>query len=205
MFENIKWVFFDLGSTLVDEHKVYDHIFRDMAEQTGLDPDFLRNEAETLYRNHQKGDIGLCERYHLPKRKWYLEDENLYPAAPKCLDILHRHYQLGIIANQALGTKERLEKWGILSHFDLVIASAEVGIAKPDPEIFQLALDRADCCPQEAVMVGDRVDNDIMPAKEIGMATIWVRQGFGGLWEIRSGEETADCTVDNIMEICGCL
>ncbi|RKJ18050.1 HAD family hydrolase [bacterium D16-50] len=68
----------------------------------------------------------------------------------------------GIIANQSLGSEERLKKFGIWKYIDILVASAEEGIAKPDKRIFETALTRAGCKPEEAAMVGDRLDNDII-------------------------------------------
>ena len=58
-------------------------------------------------------------------------------------------------------------------------ACIEVRAVKaPDPEIFKLALERAGCALSEAVMIGDRLDNDIRPARLRGWKTIRVAQGF---------------------------
>ncbi len=65
-----------------------------------------------------------------------------------------------------------------MKYIKLVVASAEKGVAKPDSEIFLRALSRAYCLPENAVMIGDRIDNDIEPANKLGMKTIWVKQGF---------------------------
>ena len=58
----------------------------------------------------------------------------------------------------------------------IVIASAEEGVSKPDRRIFEIALERSGCKPENAVMIGDRIDNDIVPAKQLGMKTIWIKQ-----------------------------
>lgn len=50
-------------------------------------------------------------------------------------------------------------------------------------------------------MIGDRLDNDIIPAKQLGMHTIWVKQGFGGMADIKNAEIIADHTVESIGEI----
>lgn len=50
-------------------------------------------------------------------------------------------------------------------------------------------------------MVGDRIDNDIMPAKLLGMRTIWIRQGFGKYWKKTTECEQADYEVNNLSEI----
>jgi len=44
--------------------------------------------------------------------------------------------------------------------------------------------------------------NDIIPAKSLGMHTIWVKQGFGRYWNITKEIERADCSVDNLSELC---
>ena len=114
---------------------------------------------------------------------------------------LSERYKIGIIANQNPGSKERLNKLGLLKYIDLVIASAEEGVEKPDLRIFQLALERANCKPEEAVMVGDRIDNDMIPAKKIGMKTAWIKQGFGGLSEQMTEAQQPDYSVDSLKEL----
>ena len=48
----------------------------------------------------------------------------------------------------------------------------------PDRRIFEIALERSGCKPENAVMIGDRIDNDIVPAKQLGMKTIWIKTGI---------------------------
>lgn len=92
-----------------------------------------------------------------------------------------------------------------MKYIQLVIASAEEGVAKPDKRIFEIALERSMCSPTEAVMIGDRIDNDIIPAKKMGMATIWVKQGFGKYWTITNESEKADFEVNNLTELLALL
>lgn len=86
-------------------------------------------------------------------------------------------------------------------YIDLVIASAEEGVSKPDRRIFEIALERSGCKPENAVMIGDRIDNDIIPAKQLGMKTIWIKQGFGSLWTVMGESEKADIEVNNLSDI----
>ena len=83
----------------------------------------------------------------------------------------------------------------------MVVASAEEGISKPDLRIFQIALDRADCEAEATVMVGDRIDNDILPANNLGMMTVWIKQGLGGLCEPTCEAERPDCTISELSEL----
>ena len=139
--------------------------------------------------------------YGLNKAPWNSDDEIVYPEAEECLRELSKRYKIGIIANQNPGSRERLEKMGLLKYIDIVVASAEEGVAKPDLRIFRIALERAACKPEEAVMVGDRIDNDIIPAKKIGMKTVWIKQGFGKYYKPNSAEDKPDWTINTLNEV----
>jgi HAD superfamily hydrolase (TIGR01549 family) len=141
----------------------------------------------------------LRKNVELPN--WKHEYEILYNDTKICLKTLGKKYKIGIIVNQTLGTAKRLEDFGILQYIDLVIASAEESVAKPDRRIFEIALNRANCIPEQSVMIGDRIDNDIIPAKAIGMKTIWIKQGFGKYWNISNENERADYEVDSLEKI----
>ena len=72
---------------------------------------------------------------------------------------------------------------------------------KPDIRIFEYALDKANCSPQETCMIGDRLDNDILPAKSLGMKTVWIKQGFGALQKPLSESEEPDHSINNLSEL----
>ena len=205
MFRNAEWLFFDVGSTLIDESAAYAHRLGDIAAAAGRPYEEVYENALDFYKQNRKGDKETAKAYGVDLPKWHCEDEILYADAAACLEILHRKYKIGIIANQEPGTAERLKSHGILQYIDLVVASAEEGVAKPDRRIFEIALRRAGCRPGNAVMIGDRVDNDIIPAKMLGMGTVWVKQGFGRYWNVRSEAERADYVVDSLTELCGVL
>ncbi len=90
---------------------------------------------------------------------------------------------------------------GIRDHFSLIFAPTELGLSKPDPQIFAGALAAAGCNPEEAVMVGDRLDNHIGPAKSQGWRTVRVRQGFSRLQIPCSPYETPDMTISETQEL----
>ena len=87
----------------------------------------------------------------------------------------------------------------------MIASSAEMGISKPKKEIFTRALAMADCKPENAVMVGDRLDNDIRPAKELGMKTIRIRKGIAVYAKPSCEAEVPDDTVDSLSEIISIL
>lgn len=198
MFQQIEWLFFDIGSTLVDESRANEHRIRDAIAGTEISYDQAYAKAVRLAKQNNAHPLKYLG---LPLTPWRSEDEVVYPQAVDCLARLHQKYKIGIIANQGPGTADRMKQYGLSPYLDLVIASAEEGVAKPDPRIFKLALTRAGCPPEKAVMIGDRLDNDIVPAKRLGLATIWIRQGFGGMASPSSEEETPGCRVHNLTEL----
>lgn len=206
MSNNIKWLFFDVGSTLVDETECYNHRIQDAIAGTNITFEEFNEKRMFFSKQNLKGDIEALRFFGLTKTPWHLEDEKLYDDTGSVLSSLcERGYNIGVIANQSAGTQKRLENWGLMKYIQLVIASAEEGVAKPDKRIFEIALERSMCSPNEAVMIGDRIDNDIIPAKKMGMATIWVKQGYGKYWTITNESEKADFEVNNLTELLNLL
>ena len=198
----IRWIFFDLGSTLVDEEEAYRHRIRDMIHGKPITFEQVWEKRIEAAKAGYNGDQKVIEYFGLTKTPWHSEDETLFPDAASTLAVLkERSFRLGLIANQNPGTKERLANWGLLRFFDVIAASAELGHAKPDPEIFRWALAQAGCAQKQAVMVGDRLDNDIRPAKELGMTTIRVQKGLAVYMHPSCAAEVPDYTVESLSEI----
>lgn len=201
MFNEVKWLFFDIGSTIVNERIAYEHRMKDIAKAANVSFEKVYEMALSYYKLNKKGDLETARELGVLLPEWYTEDEFLYDDAVQCFEALSKKYRIGIIANQPLGTKERLKKYGVSEYVDLVVASAEEGVAKPDRRIFEIALERSGCEPINSIMIGDRIDNDIIPAKQMGMNTIWIKQGFGQYWSIREEAERPDFVVNNLTEI----
>ena len=85
--------------------------------------------------------------------------------------------------------------------FDVIASSAEIGYAKPDKTIFENALKLANCTADESVMVGDRLDNDIIPAKALGMKTVWLKNGLAKYQSSELGEGFADYQISSLTEL----
>ncbi len=97
------------------------------------------------------------------------------PETPAVLDSLRSQgYFLGVISN-SLGTiEEQLARVGLAERFETILDSAIVGVEKPHPEIFQLALRRAGVKPSEAVFIGDTYATDVGGAQLAGMRGILI-------------------------------
>lgn len=213
---NIEWIFLDLGWTLVDETRAHRARLKGVCERlAGSGRRYsvdelmaLCEQAATDFAPSPFGgmlarlDLTGEQRRDVASAVHYDKNhEVLYPGVPEILETLSRKFKLGVIANQSEGTEARLESWGIRDHFSLVLASAEFGLSKPDPRIFGGAISRAGCAPEGVLMVGDRLDNDVGPARSQGCLTMRVLQGFSRYQTPRRANEIPDLTISSIREL----
>jgi putative hydrolase of the HAD superfamily len=102
-----------------------------------------------------------------------LESQRPYPDTLAALDKLRKSYKLGLITNVGRPGYERLNAdYDLKAHFDCLIPSYELGVVKPDPLMFRRALDLAGARPDEALMVGDNVSDDVEPARALSMRAV---------------------------------
>ena len=175
------WLFFDMGSTIMDETPAMEKRIRDSIVGTDITFEAFTAKMAEFRAMGMREDLATFDYFGLKKAPWPRDTEYPYPDAEAVLRTLQtRGYRMGIIANQPTGSAQRLARFGLRDYFDVICASAEEGVDKPDPALFRRALTRAGCAPADAVMIGDRTDNDIAPAKSLGMQTVLIRQGYGG-------------------------
>jgi len=111
------------------------------------------------------------------------------------------HYKIGILGQYGISLKEFLLKEDLLKYFAFAETQENYLITKPDPRYFEAILNKCGCVPSESVMVGDRIDKDIIPARAIGMKTIRIRTGMHKNQEPRVPEEIPDFTCNGVGEI----
>ena len=198
----IKWIFFDLGSTLIDESECIEYRIQELLKQPNAPSrEALERRMIELASQNRLPYKDAAAEFGLETTKWPKHLERMYEGVPELLESLVDRYRLGIIANQSMGTEQRLANYGIRQYFDIIMSSDEVGISKPDLEIFKTALDKAGCIPENAYMIGDRLDNDIEPAAKIGMHTIWVKQSSFAYGNLDLIQHKPDHTVESITDI----
>ncbi len=200
-FLRSEWLFFDIGSTLIDEEKVYQNLFENLSAKVGMPVEEIQNKVIDANKSNQNGFNYVVASLGVQKPTWQNHLEMLYPDTITSLQKLSQRYKLGIIANQSLGLQSRLEQFGILQYFTVIVSSADVGVAKPDKAIFEIALKKCGCKANRTTMVGDRLDNDIQPANSVGMNTVWVKQGYGKYWTVRNKNQLANAVVDDLSQL----
>ncbi|MGD2174811.1 MAG: HAD family hydrolase [Candidatus Brocadiaceae bacterium] len=191
----IKWVFLDVGNVIFNDDPGMAMVYRKLyaaIREHGDCPSFERllEEREELILGQNDGHPPwtLARRYLGEDGALRLREECLREWAdnysaynlpldgiPGVVRSMARDYSLGIAANQPGACRDALQELGILRCFDLIGVSDEMDLRKPSPEFFTTLVARAGCPPVECVMVGDRIDNDVAPARSVGMRTVWVR------------------------------
>ena len=124
----------------------------------------------------------------------------LMPDAEKVVKYLASKYPLTIISN---GFKEvqyyKFEHSGLAPYFTHRLISEEIGINKPQPEIFQIALARNGITAKEALMIGDSYTSDIAGAKAAGIDQIWITDE--GVEELTAKGLTATYIVPKLTDV----
>jgi putative hydrolase of the HAD superfamily len=99
----------------------------------------------------------------------------LYPDAEPTLDLLKDSgYKLGLVSNAPPGTLELVKRMGLQRYMSNFVISGDVGVSKPNPEIFRFALRNAEVMPSEAVHVGDVYEADVVGADDAGMTGVLI-------------------------------
>ncbi len=124
----------------------------------------------------------------------------LVPGVKEVLKPLSKKYSLAVISNAISEVpRHAVRKFGLEKYFDFVTVSRDIGIRKPNPEIFKFTLENLGIESHEAVHVGDSMEHDIEGAKNAGMKAIWITA---------SDEETTiqpDYTIRSLQELTSLL
>ena len=139
----------------------------------------------------------------------FTEEMTTFAGVAELLETLHGRYRLGLLSNftDRRPVQRVLERDGLAAHLDAVVVSADVGYRKPQPAIFEHALEAVGATAERTLFVGDDPNDDIEGAKAVGMRTAWVKPGAEApllRWmnEDEPGvAEGADITVARVTEL----
>ena len=111
-------------------------------------------------------------------------------------------YKVAMIANgDSAGARNIIEATGLQDCFDAIIISEEVGIEKPCHGIFEAALAKLGVKAENAVMVGNRIDADILGANRLGMKSVWFKWNDRYSDTIESSQENPDFTINSLFQL----
>ncbi len=175
----LKAVVFDVGETLVDEEQWW----RGLADREGLQPHVVWAAlGVTIERGEEHTELWSHLGMERPPRWWSeiaYSLEDLYPDALDCLrGVSELGLRVGVVGNQSAA----LEEWARASALpaDVISSSASLGVRKPDPAFFARVVELVECQADEVAYVGDRVDNDVLPAAAAGLVAVHIRRGPWG-------------------------
>jgi HAD superfamily hydrolase (TIGR01662 family) len=201
-----RWVCLDVGETLVDETRVWST----WADELGVPRlTFLAALGAVIERGGEHRDVFPI----FGADDWQLRlaavegayggfaPDDLYPDAARAIEALRQGgYRIAIVANQPGIRTHELRAVGIDA--EVVAMSEWMGAAKPEPAFFARALElMGSPAPSEVAYVGDRVDNDVLPAQAAGMRAVWIRRGpWGVIQRLPEGMRPA-LVVDSLDEL----
>jgi HAD superfamily hydrolase (TIGR01549 family) len=209
----IRAVFFDVGETLIDEtrmlHGWADHMGVGRAQFIAeLDDVIARREhiRSVFKRLNPDYDVAAAAAERRQSGTAFrIEAQDLYHDARQCLsELREKGFFIGIAGNQPASAKATLLSFGLDA--DVITTSAELGVDKPAPEFFQRILELSGTTAAETLYVGDRVDNDVVPAHTFGMKTALLERGPWGRSQASWPEaDRADLRVKALTEIAGLI
>jgi HAD superfamily hydrolase (TIGR01662 family) len=183
----ITTVFFDAGETLVNETRQWS-VWVDWLGVTPLT--FFAALGAVIERRQDHRRVvevirpeSTWERERVAMAadglSWDIIPADFYPDALSCLQSLQSQgYRLGIAGNQPAATERILREMGL--PVDIIATSQGWGVEKPSPAFFARVAQEAGRPPAEIAYVGDRMDNDILPAQAAGMLGVFLRRGPWG-------------------------
>jgi FMN phosphatase YigB (HAD superfamily) len=208
----VKAVAFDVGETLVDETRYWN----EWAEWFGVRPFVLnallgatialREPHGTVFERagpDLEGDARIARR-ESGNPDMFIEAD-LFADARPCLEALRkRGFRTCIAGNQPPWMAAAMRDWGLAA--DVITDSAELDALKPDHRFFTRLAERLELDPSEVAYVGDRADNDVVPAAEVGMLAVFVRRGpWAAIQRHWPEAAQADLAVDSLVELAEAL
>lgn len=192
-------VVFDVGETLVDETRMW----REAAAHGGVPEFTLFGVVGGLAARGEDHRRAFELLGFSPPRVPDVELGDFYPDAVPCLKRLRvAGYAIGLAGNQPAHACESLADCGL--DVDFIVTSGEWGAEKPSAEFFLRVCEEAGLAPSEIAYVGDRIDNDVEPARRAGMTAVFIRRGpWGFLHPDTAG--SAHVRIDSLDELPGAL
>ena len=200
----------DVGETLVDESREYGT----WADWLGVPRHTFSavfgaviaagRDYREVFQHFRPGFDLAAERERRAaagKPEWFGEDD-LYPDVRSAMAALRgAGVWVGVVGNQTSRAGGILR--GLNLPADLIATSDDLGVEKPDPAFFKAVIAAAPCPADRIAYVGDRLDNDLRPARAAGMRTVFIRRGpWGYIWEHHPDlAQAADWRIASLTEL----
>ncbi len=213
-----KALLFDIDNTLVDRDYAFTMYIKDFVKrhQNRFGSNKYDSVIEEIVQIDDRGRydrslfikkiLNVFPGLNMTTDEFWADHKNLPDFVKNEHDIqemikrLSLDFKLAIVSNGSGQMQRKKMKYaGLDSLFNEYFISGEIGIEKPDSKIFTKALDSLICLPEDAVMIGDDIDRDILGAKKIGIKTIMISSAENR--EQNEQKNIADIVIDNILEL----
>jgi HAD superfamily hydrolase (TIGR01662 family) len=205
----ITTVVFDVGETLVDETRHWG-AWADwlgvprltMFGALGVTIERRQNHREVFQLVRPGLDVEAeTRRRHAAGWTYVFEPSDFYPDALPCItELAARGLKVGIAGNQPEAAEAALKHAGVPA--DFIASSARWGVEKPSQGFFDRVCEAANAPPAEIAYVGDRLDNDVLPARRAGMTAVFLRRGPWGVAQAGWPEAAdADIRLESLAEL----
>jgi MIP family channel proteins len=185
--EGIDLVMLDVGGTIYDDDNFAQALLRATREQAGsrFDEqefwriyDHARQEQSALREALAENFLGGDAKRLSDRAEAIVEyrSDSIYPDVRPTLEVLGKRYKLGV-ASQNDPIIDALRRDGLIGYFSVIATPTTSGHNKTDPRFWEWALAQAGVPADRAVHVGNRLDSDIMPTRQVGMRAIWLLRG----------------------------
>jgi HAD superfamily hydrolase (TIGR01509 family) len=186
----VEAVVFDIGETLVDETGMWERA----ADAAGVPRFTLMGVLGGLAARGEHHDcvwqlLGIAR----PASTW-LPDEVYPDALPRLRALRSAGLRVCAVGNTPREAEEALRQ-----HVEVLGSSGRWGAAKPAPAFFERIIAAIGLPAHEIAYVGDRVDNDVRPARAAGMFAVHIRRGPWGY--LQAGADEADAGIDSLAEL----
>lgn len=227
VFGGCKAVLFDFGGTLDSDGEHWLDRFYEIYDQVGL-----KYSQPEIKRAFYHADDRCCANSHVNSmrlrpmmelhvhlqfealgiadegmekdvvKRFCQRSERFLQRNARLLRTMRCRYRLGVISNFYGNVGALCEEAGLADSLDVILDSGRVGVRKPDPEIFLTALVELGLPPWEVVFVGDSYERDMIPSRDLGMGTIWLK---GPHPRIPLNAGPVDAWISSLMELKGLL
>ena len=181
-----------------DFRDAYVYVERTLGSKPIILPDHTFREVLNIKINMQFEKLGLSENAQSIAEICYVNTVQIINRAKETLDVLAVRYPMILVSNFYGNIRAVLNEFGLTKYFREIIESAEVGIRKPDPEIYRLAIEKFNLTPAEVIIIGDSYKNDIAPANILGCPSIWLK---GKGWDDKDDAIQHPCIIRSFNEM----
>lgn len=186
-------IIFDLWNTLAYNWGTKKNPILVLEEKLGLNMKLYREVELGFMTRHFKTKrdalIALCKHIGVKPKNTLVDslvymwnnmqlNVTLFPEAIPVLEKLRERYKIGLISNtECFSVKDFVDK-GYDKYFDYTAFSCDLGFLKPDPRIFKIIMHELKSNPEETVMVGDNLKDDVLAAEKLGIRGVLIKRDF---------------------------